>query len=132
VIFIDLKTMPCLGKKCPEKYLVDLGRELELELELIQTQMAQKPILRAEVGMQVCCANKASAERFRRRRNIGQIPPKQLQIARYLWVLRTPQNNKEEGARAKKLATCGTRGSIGRDQSVPFSTHGAYCSAPEP
>ena len=25
--------------------------ELELELELIQTQMAQKPMLRAEVGM---------------------------------------------------------------------------------
>jgi len=28
-----------------------------------------------------------------------------LQKARNLWVLRTPQNNKEEGARAKKLAT---------------------------
>jgi hypothetical protein len=38
------------------------GRELELELELIQTQMAQKPMLRAEVGMRVRCANKASAE----------------------------------------------------------------------
>jgi len=36
--------------------------ELELELELIQTQMTQKPILRKEVGMRVCCANKASAE----------------------------------------------------------------------
>jgi hypothetical protein len=34
---------------------------LELELELIQTQMAQKPMLRAEVGMRVRCANKASA-----------------------------------------------------------------------
>ena len=33
----------------------------ELELELIQTQMAQKPMLRAEVGMRVRCANKASA-----------------------------------------------------------------------
>jgi len=32
-----------------------------LELELIQTQMAQKPVLRAEVGMRVRCANKASA-----------------------------------------------------------------------
>ena len=30
--------------------------------ELIQTQMAQKPMLRAEVGMRVRCANKASAE----------------------------------------------------------------------
>ena len=35
---------------------------LELELELIQTQMAQKPMLREEVGMRVRCANKASAE----------------------------------------------------------------------
>ena len=34
----------------------------ELELELIQTQMAQKQLLRAEVGMRVRCANKASAE----------------------------------------------------------------------
>ena len=33
-----------------------------LELELIQTQMAQKPMLRVEVGMRVRCANKASAE----------------------------------------------------------------------
>jgi hypothetical protein len=37
-------------------------RTRELELELIQTQMAQKPMLRAEVGMRVRCANKASAE----------------------------------------------------------------------
>ena len=35
---------------------------LELELELIQTQMTQKPMLRAEVGMRVRCANKTSAE----------------------------------------------------------------------
>jgi hypothetical protein len=33
-----------------------------VQLELIQTQMAQKPMLRAEVGMRVRCANKASAE----------------------------------------------------------------------
>ena len=38
------------------------ARDFELELELIQTQMAQKPMLRAEVGMRVRCANKASAE----------------------------------------------------------------------
>ena len=55
-----------------------------------------------------------------------------LQKARNLWVLRTPQNNKEEGARAKKFVTCGTRGPLGRGQSVPFSAQGAYCSAPEP
>jgi len=37
-------------------------QSLELELDLIQTQMAKKPMLRAEVGMRVRCANKASAE----------------------------------------------------------------------
>ena len=36
--------------------------QLELELELIQTQMTQKPMLQAEVEMRVRCANKASAE----------------------------------------------------------------------
>ena len=56
---------------------------------------------------------------------------KNLQKARNLWVLHTPQNNKEEGARAKKLVTCGTRSPLGRGQSVPFSAQGAYCSAPE-
>ena len=35
---------------------------IHIELELIQTQMAQKPMLRAEVGMRVRCANKACAE----------------------------------------------------------------------
>ena len=35
---------------------------IELELELIQTQMTQKPVLRAEIGMRVRCANTASAE----------------------------------------------------------------------
>jgi len=45
---------------------------LELELELIQTQMTQKPMLRAEVGMRVRCANRASAECTMRGRGIGQ------------------------------------------------------------
>ena len=43
-----------------------------LELELIQTQMTQKLMLRAEVGMRVRCANKASAECIMRGRGIGQ------------------------------------------------------------
>ena len=47
-----------------------------LDFELIQTQMTQKPMLRAEVGMRVQCTNKASADRFRRERGIGQIPRK--------------------------------------------------------
>ena len=38
------------------------GSSIELELDLIQTQMKQKPMLRAEVGMRVHCANRASAE----------------------------------------------------------------------
>jgi hypothetical protein len=42
-----------------------------------------------------------------------------LQKAKYLWVLRTPQNNKEEGARVKKLLTCKTPGPLDRGQSVP-------------
>ena len=42
--------------------LIIMIKVTELELELIQTQMAQKPMLRAEVGMRVRCANKASAE----------------------------------------------------------------------
>ena len=55
-----------------------------------------------------------------------------LQKASIFWVLRIPQNKKEEGARAKKLVTCGTQGTLGRGQSVPFNAQGAYCSAPEP
>jgi hypothetical protein len=42
--------------------LIAFKLPLSCELELIQTQMAQKPMLRAEVGMRVRCANKASAE----------------------------------------------------------------------
>ena len=47
-----------------------------------------------------------------------------LQEARHLWVARTLQNNKEEGARAL-LVTCGTRSPIGRGQNWPFSAQGA-------
>jgi len=93
--------------------------------------MAQKPMLWAEVGMRVRCANKASAE-FQEGEGHWPNSSKNLQKARNLWVLRTPQNNKEEGAQAKKLVTCGTRGPLGRGQSVPFSAQGAFCSAPEP
>jgi hypothetical protein len=42
--------------------IVTSAKKITFELELIQTQMAQKPMLRAEVGMRVRCANKASAE----------------------------------------------------------------------
>jgi len=109
-----------------------MTQELHIELELIQTQMAQKPMLRAGSGnaralrIQIMCGKIQEGD--------GHWPnsSKKLQKARNLWVLRTPQNNKEEGARAKKLVTCGTRGPLGRGQSVPFSAQGAYCSTPEP
>ena len=48
--------------KAHHMFWVRQFQQFELELELIQTQMAQKPMLRAEVGMRVRCANKASAE----------------------------------------------------------------------
>ena len=67
------------------------ARELELELELIQTQMTQKPMLRAEVGMRVRCANKAIAECIMRGGGIGQNSRKNCKKARHLWVARTPQ-----------------------------------------
>ena len=63
------------GKNQPTKMPYLVG-QIELELELIQTQMTQKPILRAEVGMRVRCANKASAECIMMGRGIGQNPRK--------------------------------------------------------
>ena len=64
----DMKLIPALRglsqtvSTTEEFYSRCVMIEVELELELIQTQMAQKPVLRAEVGMRVRCANKASAE----------------------------------------------------------------------
>jgi len=49
-----------------------ISNKFELELELIQTHMTQKPMLRAEVGMRVRCANRASAGCIMRGRGIGQ------------------------------------------------------------
>ena len=51
-----------VDEKPGEKHDIIVSFLMKLELELIQTQMAQKPMLRAEVGMRVRCANKASAE----------------------------------------------------------------------
>ena len=55
-----------MRKSCCQSYMRPVlnicDQIIELELELIQTQMAQKPMLRAEVGMRVRCAYKASAE----------------------------------------------------------------------
>ena len=96
-----------------------LYRCFRTRTRLIQTQMAQKPMLRAEVRMRVCSANKASAEWFRRERGIGQIPRKKCKKRGICGCC---------SARAKKLVTCGTRGPLGSGQSVPFSAQGAYCS----
>jgi len=49
---------------------------LAIELDLIQTQMTQRPMLRAEVGMRVRCANKASPWWLREGRVIHRIPRK--------------------------------------------------------
>jgi len=58
---------------CRKPDLVHMLRERgELELELIQTHMTQKPMLRAEVGMRVRCAKKASAECIMMGRGLGQ------------------------------------------------------------
>jgi len=58
---INLPALPGESKRRLSTNFVPVV-SLELELELIQTQMAQKPMLREEVGMRVRCANKASAE----------------------------------------------------------------------
>ena len=61
--FIYREVPPHCATKHPYLRLQNQKRTgAKLELELIQTQMAQKPMLRAEVGMRVRCANKASAE----------------------------------------------------------------------
>jgi len=53
---------PTLSGGVTRSEIVRSRWSMPMELELIQTQMAQKPMLRAEVGMRVRCANKASAE----------------------------------------------------------------------
>jgi len=78
-------------KKARHLWVARTPQKRELELELIQNQMTQKPMLRAEVGMRVRCANKASAECIMRGRGIGQNPRKNCKKARHLWVARTPQ-----------------------------------------
>jgi len=62
-LFVYFHTAPeTLGPRVVSTFIEERATELELELELIQTQMTQKPMLRAEVRMRMRCANKASAE----------------------------------------------------------------------
>ena len=86
---------------------------LELELELTQTQMTLKPMLRAEVGMRVRRAKRSKCGMIQEGEGHWPNFSENLQKARIIWVLRTPQNSKEEGARTKKLVTRGTRGPLG-------------------
>ena len=76
-------------------------------------------MLRVEVGIGNARALRKQSKCGMIQEGEGHLPnsSENLQKARYLWVLRTPQNNKKEGARAKKLVTCGTRGPLGRGQS---------------
>jgi hypothetical protein len=94
--------------------------------------MTQEPMLRAEVGMRVRCANKASAECFRRGRGIGEIRREIYKKRGVCGCCELRRTVKRKRARATKLVACGTRGLIGRAQNVPFGAQGAYFSAPEP
>jgi len=51
--------------------------ELELELELIQTQMAQKPMLRAEVYAHAMRASKNRKKEVRREKEVLYFQPSQ-------------------------------------------------------
>ena len=81
-----------------------MNKGRKLELELIQTQMAQKP---KQVRNDSGGGGKSALAKF---------PGKFAKSEIFVGVAhsRTPQNNKEDGARAKKLVTCGTRGPLGR------------------
>ena len=48
----------------------DYELELELELELIQTQMVQKPMLRAEVYAHAMCASQNRKKEVRREKEV--------------------------------------------------------------
>jgi len=73
IVYDDLLWNALVVERAPKQHNHEHTElELELELELIQTQMTQKPMLRAEVGMRVRCANKTSAECIMRGRGIGQ------------------------------------------------------------
>jgi hypothetical protein len=87
------------------------------ELELIQTQVTQKPMLRAE-GECACVAQMARAK-IRKR---GWPSPSQ--IARHLWVVRTLKMH-----RGRRL-TCGTRSFIIVEAKNDLSTHKAPCDVP--
>jgi hypothetical protein len=90
---------------------------VELELELIQTQMTQKPLLRAEGGC-VCVAQ------ITRAKIRGRGWPSSSQRARHLWVVRTLEMH-----RGRRL-TCGTRSSITAEVKKGLSTHKAPFALP--
>ena len=89
----------------------------ELELELIQTQMTQKPVLRAE-GECACVAQMACAK-IR-----GRGWPSPSQRARNLRVVRTLEMHRG------RRPTCGTRSSIIAEVKNGVSKHKAPYTLP--
>ena len=87
------------------------------ELELIQTQMKQKPMLRAE-GECACVAQLACAK-IR-----GPGWPNPSQRARHLWLVRTLKMHR------RRRLTCGIRSSISAEVNNGLSTHKAFVLCP--
>ena len=85
--------------------------DLELELELIQTQMTQKPMLRAE-GECACVAQMACAKIRGRGR------PSASKRERHLWVVSTLEMH------TGRRLTCGTRSSIIAEVKTAFQRTG--------
>ena len=92
-------------------------RMFELELELIQTQMTQKPMLRAE-GECACVAQNACAKIRGRGR------PSASKRERHLWVVSTLEMH------TGRRLTCGTRSSIIAEVKNGFSAHRAPSALP--
>ena len=90
---------------------------IELELELIQTQMTQKPMLRAE-GECACVAQMICAK------NRGRGRPSASKRERHLWVVSTLEMH------TGRRLTCGTRSSIIAEVKNGFSAHRAPSALP--
>ena len=97
--------------------LAQYNAQIELELELIQTQMTQKPMLRKE-GECACVAQMACAK-IR-----GRGGPSASQRERHLWVVSTLEMHT-----GRRLAY-GTRSSIIAEVKHGFSAHRAPSALP--
>jgi hypothetical protein len=109
----------------------------ELELGLIQTQMAQKPMLRAEVGSGNARALRKQSKKQVRYDSGGRgawakFLGKFAKSEVFVGVAHSAEQQRRRRASKGAPDTRDTRSPLGRGQSVPFSAQGAYCSAPEP